>query len=98
MTSTTLYPELDQLFGAYLNQDYKLWGDTLEEVVRCYKRDSNAEDNQHLLEELARFSSTHAEDLDASFLARYGFDFDPRLWSHTTASFFELVRHVLSEG
>ena len=89
------YPELDQLFGAYLHQDYQLFGDTIEEVVACYKDDSSAEQVQHMLDEIDRFRVEHSKDLDSALLALYGNDFDPKLWGHTAASFFRLVEGVL---
>ena len=86
------YPEFDQLFGAYLNQDYDLWGDTLDAVVGCYVRDSNPADLQALLRDIDRFEHAHPHDLDAAFLAAHGFDFDPSLWGLTTAAFFTTLR------
>jgi CdiI immunity protein len=91
-------PELDQLFGAYLHQDYQLFGNTIQEVVECYKRDSSSEQIHHMLDEIARFRAEHSEDLDSSLLARYGNDFDPRLWEHTAASFFQLLESMLRDG
>ncbi|WP_262413723.1 contact-dependent growth inhibition system immunity protein [Paraburkholderia sp. UCT2] len=38
MKNQSTYPELGHFFGAYLNQDYDLSGDTLAEVVECYKQ------------------------------------------------------------
>jgi len=33
MTHQSSYPELGHFFGAYLNQDYELSGETIEEMV-----------------------------------------------------------------
>lgn len=90
------YPELDQFFGAYLNQDYDLSGETIEEVVKCYKQGTSAEHRQRLAEEVGRFVEDHSDDLDAFFSARYGYDFDPALWGYTTASFFERLKQQLA--
>ena len=72
MSKPTPYPELDQLFGAYLHQDYELFGNTIEEVVACYKRESSSEQLKHMLNEIARFRAEHSERLDSALQARYG--------------------------
>jgi hypothetical protein len=91
------YSELDQLFGVYLSQDYAYWGDTLEAVLASYMRDSPVADQQILLGDIERFRALHPDDLDAAFSSAYGYDFDPALWDHTTASFFaELERWLLA--
>ena len=92
MSRTPAYPELDQLFGAYLNQDYSYWGDTLEAVVEACRRDSSPENVQALADEIDAFSVAHAHDLDEAFSQAWGFDFDPSLWNHTTTSFLAALR------
>lgn len=98
MSKPTPYPELDQLFGAYLHQDYQLFGNTIEEVVACYKRESSSEQLKQMLNEIARFRAENTEHLDSVLQARYGNDFDPKLWGHTAATFFELLESVLRDG
>jgi hypothetical protein len=95
MTTTSEYPELDHFFGAYLNQDYELSGHTIEEVVRSYMQGTPPQAHRRMLDEIAKFSSAHPQDLDKALLARYGSDFDATLWEHTAASFFALVGSVL---
>jgi hypothetical protein len=89
------YPRLDNFFGAYLNQDYQLSGETIEEVVDTYTQDTSAEYRKELSDEIARFCRAHSHDLDAALSASYGFHFDPALWDHSAASFFELVQRLL---
>ena len=91
MTSTSEYPELDHLFGAYLNQDYDLSGDTIEEVVASYVQGTSAENHGRILDEIEKFEQAHSDNLDQALLLRYGNDFDPELWGHTAASFFQLL-------
>jgi hypothetical protein len=79
MNSEAEYPELDQLFETYFNQDFDLWGNTI-----C----------DQLINEADRFMQEHPDDLDEALLARYGNDFDPAPWGHTARSFFELVQRL----
>jgi CdiI immunity protein len=98
MTSTDDYPELSQLFGVYLNQDYEYWGNTLEAVVSSYIGDSKLARVANLVLEIDQFARSHADDLDESFSRRYGFDFEPKLWGHTSASFLAALKMQLLEA
>lgn len=89
------YPQLNQLFGAYLNQDFSYWGSTIAEVVGCYKEDHSHKDHLNMLKEIERFEQLHREDMDAAFESAYGSDFCPKLWGHTTASFLAELRSLL---
>ena len=95
MTSTSRYPEMNQLFGVYLNQDYSHWGETIEAVVDCYRRDSRPQQVECLVAEIQRFRARHAEDLDAAFASAHGFDFDPALWGLSTGSFLDDLERQL---
>ncbi|MCC8401172.1 hypothetical protein LJ655_04555 [Paraburkholderia sp. MMS20-SJTN17] len=91
------YPKMYQLFGAYLNQDFDLWGDTIPEVVSCYKRDCPRESHLEMINEINSFMSEHLDDLDSAFEKDYGQDFDPELWGYTTTSFLHELKRLLSE-
>jgi CdiI immunity protein len=52
MNENPLYPELNQLFGVYLSEDFSYWGSTIEEIVGCYKRDSSQECVKNILVEI----------------------------------------------
>jgi hypothetical protein len=95
--NSPLYPELDQLLHVYFGEDFDIWGQTIEELVGCYKRDSPVKDHQTLREEIARFRQAHPHDLDAAFLAAYEYYIDPPLWGHTTDSFLKEVDRLLRE-
>ncbi len=95
MKTQSKYPQLDHLIGAYLNQDYEISGDTIDEVVACYAKDRTPSDHQVLLDDIERFSHEHEHDLDEAFVAAYGFDFDPALWGLTTAAFFVELQRML---
>jgi ABC-type multidrug transport system fused ATPase/permease subunit len=77
MTNASQFPELDRLFGAYFNQDFELWGDTIEEVVAAYKEGASRQRCAALRAEIEIFIEAHPSDLDSVFATRYGLDFDP---------------------
>jgi hypothetical protein len=91
------YPELDHLLHAYFNEDFDLWGHTIEEIVGCYKRESPAEGQHALCDEITRFMRAHRADLDAAFLKAYPNEVDPSGWGHTTASFLAELDRLLRE-
>lgn len=91
------YPRMYELFGGYFNQDFDLSGNTIPEILFCYKGDSTREDRLELIQELDSFMNEHPNDLDAAFERDYGSGFDPVLWGHTTASFLEQLKCLLRE-
>lgn len=81
------YPALGNLMGAYLNQDYDMYADTVEGVIDCFLKDSNRAEKVTLREDIARFLRDERGDLDAAFAKAYGFEFDPKLWGLTAETF-----------
>jgi hypothetical protein len=91
------YPRMYELFGAYFNQDSDLWGDTIPEIISCYKNDSPIEYQREIINEINSFINEHPSDLDSAFERDYGSGFDPHLWGHTAASFLDELKRLLSE-
>lgn len=93
------YPELDNLIGAYLNQDYSYYADTLEGVIEAFKEDATAEQVQLVRADIAHFLRDHSHDLEQAFEAAFCRDFDPKLWGLTAESFLKnLDRQLQSTG
>lgn len=93
-TTQEVYPELDQLFWAYFNEDFDLSGDTIEEIATCYRRDVDQKRILQACTEMNMFMRRHETDAEVAFSTRWG-SFDPKLWGHTVASFFEELRRIL---
>jgi hypothetical protein len=70
-------------------------GDSLEEIVTCYKRDSSPQEIMDTLGEIRRFEIEYVNNLDEEFYKAYGYDFNPELWGYTTASFLEELKRPL---
>ncbi|MBB5419875.1 hypothetical protein QF000_003127 [Paraburkholderia atlantica] len=94
---STRYPKMYQLFGAYLNEDFDIWGDTIPDIIACYKRDCPRESHLEMVHEINSFMSEHRDDLDSAFKNDYGRDFSPELWGYTTASFLDELKRLLSQ-
>lgn len=91
------HPEMYQLFCCYLNEDSDLWGDTLPEIISCYKTDCPRESHLEMIREIDSFIREHPDNLDSAFETDYGRNFCPELWGYTTASFLEELKQLLSE-
>ncbi|SMG59386.1 contact-dependent growth inhibition system immunity protein [Paraburkholderia susongensis] len=95
MNSSELYPEMDHLFTTYFGQDFDLFGETVPEIVACYKKDGPYH-YEKLLRELGAFRQEHPNDLDTAFKPfRRGFR--PEGWGYTIASFLDEIQRILSE-
>jgi hypothetical protein len=96
MASPSAFPELDHLFGAYFNQDFDIWGDTIEEIAGAYKTSTGLEQRTALQDEIETLITEHPNDLESVFAARYGFDFDPKPWGYTTLSFLRKLQQLMN--
>lgn len=59
------FPELDYLFGCYLNQDYVIHGSTIGDAVLAYARDERPEVVSALQAEIERLLVTYRGGEDA---------------------------------
>lgn len=91
------YPRMYELFGAYFNQDFDLWGDTIHEIASSYKMDSPPDYHREIINEINSFMDEHPNDLDSAFERDYGPGFNPELWGHTTASFLEELKRIFRD-
>ncbi|KAB0633354.1 contact-dependent growth inhibition system immunity protein [Burkholderia latens] len=94
---STQRPHMYEIFGAYFNQDFDIWGNTIDEIVKCYKDDSTASDRSELILEIDQFIAEHPRDLESAFYANYNNGFDPVLWGYNAASFLEELKRLLAE-
>jgi len=91
------YPQMYSFFGAYLNQDYDLCGDTFEEVVEYFKRIKSRDRCLEMVREIDAFMAEHPDDLDSAFERDYGQEIDHTYWGYTTVSFLEDLKRLLRE-
>ncbi|NML31677.1 contact-dependent growth inhibition system immunity protein [Paraburkholderia antibiotica] len=96
MSSLERYPEMDNFFSIYFGQDFDLFGETVPEIVACYKK-GYRHHYANLLREIVEFRSEHPEDLDNAFIP-FSRGFRPEGRGYTTASFLDEVQRVLNEN
>lgn len=95
---TADFSRLDKLMHAYFHQDYELFGSTIAEVFDSYRENSTVDELSGLRSDIARFLARHNTDLDATFQAAYGYDFDPQLWDLTAESFLRLLLSLMESS
>lgn len=91
---------LDQLIFGYFNQDADIINDgedTIEGIVRLFKKSSPGWMLKDLIEEIDDFISAYGDDVEGEFKNKYNFDFPPELWETTAHQFLMTVRHLCSE-
>ena len=97
MFDKTLYPGLSHLIAAYFNEDFDIWCYNIYEIFSCYKAESDEECWREIVAEIERFKCEHAGNLDGDFEELYGLYVDPAPWGHTTTSFLNELKRLLSE-
>ena len=85
------YPFLDNFMSAYLNQDYTLSGDTIEEIVETFRSANPVSAIHGLREDAARYRRDHADTLGRDFAAVYETEIDLSGFGHDAASFLDLL-------
>jgi hypothetical protein len=89
------YPELEQFMGGWFHEDWADNGETMEEVVRDYKSECNAEQIRTVCFEMNAFVANYGADSYAAFRKLWT-SVDPVLLGHTVTSFFEEVKRILT--
>ncbi|MCC8392407.1 hypothetical protein LJ656_07380 [Paraburkholderia sp. MMS20-SJTR3] len=90
------YPAMNHLFNMYFGQDFDLFGDSIPEIVACFKRDCHSH-YQNVLREIHAFRSEHPNDLAVAFEKTYLRAFSPEPEGYTTVSFLAEVERLLRE-
>ena len=96
MTLLKRYPEMKHIFSIYFGQDFDLFGNTIPEIVSCYKKDAPYH-YEKLIQELADFRKEYPNNLDVVFKGSFCEEFSPEGWGHTAASFLDEIQHALNE-
>ncbi len=60
------YPDLAHLLGAYLHQDFSLFGPTLADAVAAFARDEPTTAVAAARRDIARFARAHLRDCEAA--------------------------------
>ncbi|NML30448.1 contact-dependent growth inhibition system immunity protein [Paraburkholderia antibiotica] len=90
------YPEMEQFFCAYFGQDFDLFGNTVSEIVECYKKGC-PHNYGDVIREIELFRNEHPNDLATAFEENFLSAFTPEPWGYTILSFLDEVERLLRE-
>lgn len=87
-------PRLDHFLDAYMHQDWRLFGDTLEAVVATYAEDTSAEDVSALREEIAMLLAAFGDRVEDVYHALYPNGVAPSGWGMTVEGWLRQVSQL----
>jgi hypothetical protein len=79
MSLTTL-PCLDHFLNAYMHQDWTIFGDSLQDVVKTFADDSSPEDVRGLQADIGAFVRGEGSHLEADFRKLFPNSASPSGW------------------
>ncbi|WP_084170088.1 contact-dependent growth inhibition system immunity protein [Paraburkholderia ferrariae] len=97
MVDNDKYGYLTGLIRSRFHEDFDIFGNSVEELVSSYIEKMPKSEIDALISDIDSFKADFPDTLDSEFNERYGSQFDPVLWGHTTASFLDEVKRLLSE-
>lgn len=89
------YPELWQLICGYFHEDFDLFGNNIEEIVKTYIRDTPVGYRREVVREIEQFRRENQSDMDETFMQEFAGGPDPQLWGHTADSFLGEITRLL---
>ena len=97
MIYDTRYQNLAQIIIGYFNEDFDLFGQTVEEIVACYKRDFPLSMQKSAIAEIDKFKNDNSGNFDFALRKEFGNQFNPKLWGYTVDSFLDELKRLLQE-
>ncbi|WP_454766929.1 contact-dependent growth inhibition system immunity protein [Cupriavidus campinensis] len=91
----TTYPELWQFICGFFNQDYKLWGSNVDEIVQAYKDGTDSATHKEVILEIDRFKQDHLGRLDIAYRETFNDELDLDHWGYTVESFLDELKRLL---
>jgi hypothetical protein len=88
------FPHLDHFLNAYMHQDWRLSGDSLEAVLRTYAHDTSPSDVKQLRSEIEQFISAEGGNLEADYRKLYPNSVIPSGWHMTLRDWLLYVSRV----
>ena len=91
------YPHLASFLGGWFNQDFDLFGSTLEEVVAEFKRSAAPGESGVICREIDRFLADHGAAAGQGFAEVFDIGVDPLGFAPTIQAFLLAIREQLNE-
>ena len=88
------FPHLDLFLNAYMHQDWRIFGETLEAVIAAYAEDTSPEEVAALRGEIARLIETEGDQLEVDWLRRYPNSVLPSGWDMTAQQWLRRISEL----
>jgi hypothetical protein len=88
------YPALLSLVRMYFGEDFDLWGNTVPEIIACYKSESESDGWDAISNDINNFRLNNSNNLDSAFEEVCGDYIDPEPWGYTTDSFLKELQKL----
>jgi hypothetical protein len=90
-------PRLDHFLNAYMHQDWKLFGETLEAVIAAYVEDTSAEDATALREEIELLLEAAGGGIEVAYQKHYPNSVLPSGWGMTAEQWLRRVAQLAKD-
>ena len=90
-------PHVDDFLNAYMHQDWRMYGDTLEDVVAVYAQDTSYDDLKALYDEINALLEFGGNWIDTHYRTIYPNSVLPQAWNMTPRQWLAHVANVAQE-
>lgn len=90
-------PHLDHFLDAYMHQDWRLFGETLEAVVATYVEDTSPNDASALRDEIAFLLRAIPDRIEVAYHVLYSNSALPAAWGMTAEQWLRRVAQLAAE-
>jgi len=87
-------PHLDHFLDAYMHQDWRLFGDTLEAVVATYAEDTSPDGVEALPGEIALLLAAFGDGVELVYASLYPNGVLPSGWGMTAAQWLRRIAQL----
>ena len=88
------FPHLDHFLNAYMHQDWNLFGNSVEDVLRVYALDNSPEDLKRLEGEINDLIALEGDQLEIDYYRLYPNSVLPSGWHMTVREWLRYVAIV----
>lgn len=91
------FPHLDYFLNAYMHQDWRLFGDSLEKVLDAFVDDSSPDDLNSLRAEILEFLVLKGNRVEADYHALYPNSILPSGWGLSVEDWLQQIADAVEK-
>jgi hypothetical protein len=98
MAVTMAFPHLDHFLNAYMHQDWDLFGESLEEVLQTYARQTSRSDVDGLRAEIDQFIASKGTRIESDYYELYPNSVAPSGWNMNVEQWLRRVSELAARA